>query len=140
MSQRLKLVIAYDGAALAGWQSQLHGHTAQDQLEKALKRITGQAIRVHGAGRTDTGVHALGQCAHIDFTGDRLTPPQLLAALTAVLPPAIRVLPCQRAPNEFHARFSAKGKIYPYRIWNAPVLPPFEYGTTCHSFQPLDLA
>ena len=140
MSQRLKLIIAYDGAPLAGWQSQLHGNTVQDQLEKALKRITGQAIRVHGAGRTDTGVHALGQCAHIDFAGDKLTPPQLLTALNAVLPPAIRVLRCQRAPNDFHARFSAKGKIYRYRIWNAPVLPPLEYGRAWHIVQPLDLA
>jgi tRNA pseudouridine38-40 synthase len=110
MSQRLKLIIAYDGAALAGRQSQLHGNTVQDQLEKALKRITGQAIRVHGAGRTDTGVHALGQCAHIDFAGEKLTPPQLLTALNAVLIPAIRVLRCQRAPGEFFA-FRPKGNI-----------------------------
>src|SRR5213596_3355912 len=59
MSPRLKLTVAYDGAAFAGWQSQAHGNTAQDQLERAVHKISGQRVRVHGAGRTDTGVHAL---------------------------------------------------------------------------------
>ncbi len=65
-SRRLKLIIAYDGAPFAGWQSQSHRNTVQDHLERAFERVTGEAVRVHGAGRTDAGVHALAQCAHVD--------------------------------------------------------------------------
>ena len=137
MPQRLKLLIAYDGGPFAGWQSQLHRNTVQDRIEAALKRITGEAIRVHGAGRTDTGVHAIGQCAHIDLKA--LPPERLMIALNALLPPAIRVLRCQRVPGTFHARFSAKGKIYRYRVWTAPVLSPFEHGRAWHVIQPIDL-
>ena len=66
MSRRLKLIVAYDGAPFAGWQSQSHRNTVQDHLERAFERVTGGAVRVHGAGRTDAGVHALAQCAHVD--------------------------------------------------------------------------
>ena len=66
MARRLKLIIAYDGAPFAGWQSQSHRNTVQDHLERAFERVTGEAVRVHGAGRTDAGVHALAQCAHVD--------------------------------------------------------------------------
>jgi tRNA pseudouridine38-40 synthase len=139
MSQRLKLVIAYDGSLFAGWQSQAHGNTVQDQLEKAFKRLTGAAVRVHGAGRTDTGVHALGQCAHVDVEPSRFTPERWAGALNALLPPPIRILSCRRVAPDFHARFSAKGKVYRYRIWRGRVLPPFEYGRAWHLMQALDL-
>jgi len=139
MSSRLKLTIAYDGAAFAGWQSQAHGHTAQDQLDRALHKISGQRVRVHGAGRTDAGVHALAQCAHADLPNDRLSAARWTEALDALLPPTIRVLRCQYVSNDFHARFSAKGKIYRYRIWLAPVLPPFEYHRVWHISRPIDL-
>ena len=66
MPRRLKLIVAYDGAPFAGWQSQSHRNTVQDHLERAFERVTGGAVRVHGAGRTDAGVHALAQCAHVD--------------------------------------------------------------------------
>ncbi len=138
MARRTKLVIAYDGAPFAGWQSQLHGKTVQDHLEAAVHRITGEAVRVHGAGRTDTGVHALGQCAHFDLATDKFESDALRTALNAVLPPALRVLRCQRVSGHFHARFSAKGKVYRYRIWNGPVLPPFEHGRAWHITSPLD--
>jgi len=139
MSQRLKLVIAYDGTPFAGWQSQSHRNTIQDQLERAFKRINGDSVRVHGAGRTDAGVHALAQCAHVQIPGRKLTPTRWAAALNALLPPAIRVLRCQCVPEDFHARFSAKGKVYRYRIWSAPVLPPLEYGRAWHVITPIDL-
>src|SRR5205814_7318117 len=139
MSSRLKLTVAYDGAAFAGWQSQTHGHTAQDQLNRALHKISGQRVRVHGAGRTDAGVHALAQCAHVDLPDNRLSAARWTTALNALLPPAIRVLRCQYVPKDFHARHSAKGKIYRYRIWSAHLLPPFEYGRAWHVSQPLDL-
>jgi len=140
MAQRMKLVIAYDGAPFAGWQSQLHGNTIQDRLEEALRRITGERPRVQGAGRTDTGVHALGQCAHLDLDTARFTPQQLQMALNAVLPPAIRIMRCQSVAGTFHARFAATAKVYRYRLWNGPVLPPTEFGRAWHISQPLDFA
>src|SRR5438874_2381260 len=138
MTRRLKIIIAYDGAPFAGWQSQSHGNTIQDDLERAFERVAGRPVRVHGAGRTDAGVHALAQCAHADIT-KILLPARWTVALNALLPPAIRVLRCQYVSNNFHARLSAKGKIYRYRIWCAPVLPPFEYRRAWHIPRPLDL-
>ena len=128
---RLKLTLAYDGRPFRGWQSQAGGNTVQDFLESAFQKICGgEGVRVHGAGRTDAGVHALAQCAHADVT--RRTPIDWTAALNAHLPREIRVLKCVRAPAGFHARYSAKGKIYTYRIWNAPVHSPFELGRSWH--------
>ncbi len=139
MRSRLKLIIAYDGTGFAGWQSQSHRNAIQDHVERAFERISGESVRVHGAGRTDAGVHALAQCAHVDLPDNRLSAARWTTALNALLPPAIRVLRCQYVPKDFHARHSAKGKIYRYRIWSAPVLPPFEYGRAWHVSQPLDL-
>src|SRR6266487_833172 len=139
MARRLKLIVAYDGTEFAGWQSQSHGNTIQDHLERAFGRITGTPARVHGAGRTDAGVHALAQCAHVDLSGKPLPPARWVGALNALLPPAIRVLRCGYISNNFHARLSAKGKIYRYRIWSGPVLPPFEYSRAWHVPHPLDL-
>src|SRR5213083_2108791 len=139
MSRRLKLIVAYDGSQFAGWQSQSHRNTIQDHLERAFERIGGKPARVHGAGRTDAGVHALAQCAHIDLPDDRLSAARWTDALNALLPPTIRALRCQYVSNDFHARLSAKGKIYRYRIWWAPVLPPFEYRRAWHIARPLDL-
>jgi len=72
MARRLKLIVAYDGSQFEGWQSQAHRNTVQDCLERAFHKIGGERVRVHGAGRTDAGVHALGQCAHVDLAGNRL--------------------------------------------------------------------
>ena len=138
MAQRLKLIVAYDGAPFAGWQSQSHGNTIQDHLERAFERVVGKPVRVHGAGRTDAGVHALAQCAHADVN-KALAPERWMEALNALLPPTIRVLRCRYVSTDFHARLSAKGKIYRYRIWSAPVLPPFEYRRAWHIPHPLDL-
>jgi len=137
MSPRLKLIVAYDGAPFAGWQSQSHRNTVQDHLERAFGRITGD-VRVHGAGRTDAGVHALAQCAHVDVV-KALPADRWIEALNALLPSAIRVLRCRYVSKDFHARLTAEGKIYLYRIWTAPILPPFEYCRAWHIAQPLDL-
>jgi len=137
MSQRLKLIVAYDGARFAGWQSQSHRNTIQDHLERAFERIGGDRVRVHGAGRTDAGVHALAQCAHVDVEKS-LAAARWTGALNALLPPTIRVLRCRHVSRCFQARHSAKGKVYRYRIWSAPVLPPFEYGRVWHVTGPLD--
>jgi tRNA pseudouridine38-40 synthase len=139
MSQRLKLIVAYDGAPFAGWQSQKHHNTIQDQLECAFRRIGGDDLRVHGAGRTDTGVHALAQCAHVDVPDRRLTAESWRNALNAVLPATIRILRCRYVSSDFHARFSAKGKTYRYRIWTGPVLPPLELNRVWHMPISLDV-
>jgi len=138
MSRRLKLIIAYDGAPFAGWQSQSHRNTVQDHFERAFERVAGGAVRVHGAGRTDAGVHALAQCAHADVL-KFLPADRWIKALNALLPSATRVLRCRYVSQDFHARFSTKGKIYRYRIWTAPILPPFEYRRAWHIAQPLDI-
>jgi tRNA pseudouridine38-40 synthase len=130
--RRLKLILAYDGAGFSGWQSQARGNTIQDRLETAFLRVTGQQIRVHGAGRTDAGVHALAQCAHVDLPPTRLAPAVLVSALNASLPPQIRILRCAFVSPIFHARFSACGKVYRYRIATTVVLSPFELGRAWH--------
>src|SRR5213076_3021193 len=139
MRSRLKLIIAYEGTGFAGWQSQSHRNAIQDHLERAFERISGERVRVHGAGRTDAGVHALAQCAHVDLEKDRLAPVRWTEALNALLPPAIRILRCRYVSQNFHARLCAKGKIYRYRICSASVLPPFEYGRAWHLPHPLEL-
>ena len=139
MPQRLKLTIAYDGPAFAGWQSQKHRKTVQDELERAFEKIGAGKVRVHGAGRTDAGVHALAQCAHVDLPDRRLSSDRWTHALNAVLPRTARVLRCRYVSQNFHARFSATGKLYRYRIWAAPVLPPLELGRAWHIFAPLDV-
>lgn len=143
---RLRLLVAYDGRSFRGWQSQAGGGAVQDFLETALGKLCGGHGRVivHGAGRTDAGVHALGQVAHADvpesvFTrfadGDKWP-----GALNANLPAGVRVLRAVRASGpEWHARFSAVGKVYRYRIWNAPVRFPLEIGRAWHLPGPLDV-
>jgi tRNA pseudouridine38-40 synthase len=132
---RLRLVIAYEGGGFKGWQSQAGGGTVQDHLEAAFATLCGRRVVVHGAGRTDSGVHALGQCAHVDVEREM----DWLTALNGNLPRAIRVLRCSRAAADFHARFAAKGKIYTYRIWNGAILSPFELGRAWHVAGPLDV-
>jgi tRNA pseudouridine38-40 synthase len=138
MPARLKLIIAYNGAGLGGWQSQAHCNTVQDQLESAFHRVTGERLRVHGAGRTDAGVHALAQCAHVDLAERRLSCAQWVRALNANLSPAIRVLQCSYVRSDFHARYSAKAKVYRFRIWSAPILPPLEFERAWHIAASLD--
>jgi tRNA pseudouridine38-40 synthase len=138
MPARLKLIVAYDGAPFSGWQSQRNGKGIQDQIEIAIEQICSEPVRVHGAGRTDAGVHALAQCAHVDLPARRYGAARWRSALNGVLPPAIRIMQCRFVSESFHARFSAKGKIYRYRIWNGEVLPPLENGRVWHVRDPLD--
>ena len=136
--RRLKLIVAYEGSGFSGWQSQARGDTIQDRIEAAFASVLGQKLRVHGAGRTDAGVHALGQCAHLDLPPTRLNPAVLAAAVNASLPPQIRVLHCRFVARTFHARFSSRGKIYRYRLATTPVLSPFELGRAWHLTGALD--
>ena len=133
-TRRLRLLIAYDGWKVQGWQSQAHRDTVQDRMEAAFSVLCGgQRIVVHGSGRTDAGVHARGQVAHADVPSSwRHDPEQTRTALNAHLLPAIRVKLARFVPDSFHARFSARGKIYRYRVWNDAVFDPFEVGRTWH--------
>jgi tRNA pseudouridine38-40 synthase len=138
MPARLKIIVAYDGGPFAGWQSQPNGNGIQDHLENAFEQICSARVRVHGAGRTDAGVHALAQCAHVDLPTRRYDSDRWRAALNGILPPTIRIMRSGFAAQSFHARFSAKGKIYRYRVWNDEVLPPLENGRAWHVRDPLD--
>ena len=138
MAARLKLIVAYDGAPFSGWQSQPNRNGIQDHLEKAFAQICSHPVRVHGAGRTDAGVHALGQCAHVDLPVRRYGPDRWRSALNGILPTAIRIMDCTFVAESFHARFSAKKKIYRYRVWNGEVLPPLENGRAWHVRDPID--
>ncbi len=139
-TQRLRMVVAYDGRAFQGWQSQAHRDTVQDRLESAFAKLGGGLkITVHGSGRTDAGVHARGQVAHADLPATwRHDADQSRAALNAHLPSAIRVWRTRFVPASFHARFSVTGKIYRYRVWNDAVLDPFEVGRAWHFPNDLD--
>lgn len=135
---RLRLTVAYDGSAFSGWQSQAHGRAVQDAIEKAFRSLCPGRTIVHGAGRTDAGVHAIGQCAHADVPDGRLTPQGWLRALNANLPNQARIMDARAVAPGFHARFSARRKIYRYSIWNGPVLPPLEINRAWHVHQDLD--
>jgi tRNA pseudouridine38-40 synthase len=130
---RLKLTLAYDGAGFRGWQSQPGGGAVQDVLQEAMTRLAGgKKVSVQGSGRTDAGVHALGQVAHADVPEERGEPRFWLHALNRVLRPQIRILNCARADKSFHARYSATGKTYEYLLWTAPILPPHRAGRCWH--------
>jgi tRNA pseudouridine38-40 synthase len=120
-----KLTIAYDGTTLVGWQRQASGVSVQGLLEEALEPLAGRPVTVTGAGRTDAGVHALGQVASVAFetTADAMT---VLRAVNARLPPVVRILSCEPAADRFHARFDARSKRYRYRLANTLVQSPFE--------------
>ena len=121
---RLLLEIAYHGAGFHGWQSQAGGNTIQDHLEKAIAALGQQPASIHGSGRTDSGVHAQAQQAHVDVEDGRFTPREWQEALNGHLPRAIRVMGIREVAADFHARFSAIGKIYTYTIWNAAAAHP----------------
>lgn len=136
---RLKLTIAYDGRPYLGWQSQSGGNTVQDHIHEALALVASRPIRLHGAGRTDTGVHALGQVAHFDPPPEiSMNPFNWVPALNTKLPSSIRIMECEEAPPDFHSRFSATGKHYHYDICTDPVLPPLKAGLAWHLPRLLD--
>ncbi len=116
--RRILITVSYDGTAYCGWQRQLNGDTVQAQIERALKKATGEDITITGASRTDAGVHAMGQCAHFD-TDSSIPPEKYPFVLNRFLPRDVRVLEGRGVCADFHARFSAKGKTYTYRIHNA---------------------
>ncbi|NRB73062.1 MAG: tRNA pseudouridine(38-40) synthase TruA [Verrucomicrobiales bacterium] len=131
--RRFRLDIAYDGRPFAGWQSQVGGNTVQDILLSELQSVCPEILTVQGSGRTDAGVCATGQVAHFDVSGDwRMNGGEWQRALNSKLPPAIRVMRCLEVSPEFHARFSAGGKLYRYDIVTGDVLPPLLHGLAWH--------
>ena len=134
----LKLILAYDGTPFVGWQRQARGASIQGLIEDALRPIEGGPVAVHGAGRTDAGVHALGQVASFNLTAS-IEPDRLRRALNTILPFEVRVLDAEEMAGDFHARFSAKGKVYEYRIDNAPIASPFLRRYTWHVTPALDV-
>ncbi len=135
---RYKLTISYDGTCYSGWQVQPKHVTVQQLLQDALKTITGERVVVHGSGRTDQGVHARGQVAHLDLHKP-LPCEKLQKSLNGVLPQDIRILKAQRATASFDARRGAVSKEYRYFIWNADVVPPFLRLYRTHIRTPLDV-
>ena len=138
MARTLKLTLEYDGTDYVGWQRQAVGTSIQGLIEDALAPFEGRPVTVHGAGRTDAGVHALGSGGQrlVEASHDVAT---LQRALNAVLPDDVRVLRVDEAAPDFHARFSATGKTYEYRIVNAPFVSAFVRRYVWHVPQPIDL-
>ncbi len=133
-----KLVLSYDGTDFHGWQRQPQKRTVQGVLEEALAKVGGKHIPIHGAGRTDAGVHALAQVA--SFKADlRLQPESLRKAFNALIPDDVRVIDVGLAKEDFHARRSAKSKIYRYRVYHSRDVSPFDVRYVLYWPYPLDL-
>ena len=135
---RWYLQIEYDGRNYVGWQRQDNGPSIQQSLEEAIENFSSESIRVQGAGRTDAGVHALGQAAHFDLQKD-FSADTVRDAINAHLrPKLISVLVARKVSDKFHARFSAIERSYLYRILNRRPPPTLEYGSVWHVQRPLD--
>ncbi len=124
MTLNYKLLLQYDGTDFHGWQIQEGLRTVQGELASALALIDGRNVNVHGSGRTDAGVHAEGQVASVEIQRE-ITPQKLRSAINGNVGKDVRVLEAEVVPNDFHARYSALGKTYVYRIVNGPVISPF---------------
>jgi len=135
---RIAIGISYDGSPYEGWQSQPSGRTVQDQLERALAQIAGEPVRIAGAGRTDTGVHAVAQVAHFDTESIR-PESAWVRGVNAHLPDEISVQWAMPVPDEFHARFSAFERSYRYVLYNHPVRPGIASRHAAWFHRPLDV-
>lgn len=135
---RYRLIVEYDGGPFVGWQIQGNGASIAGALESGFLKLTGETVRVYGAGRTDAGVHALGQCAHVDLS--KAWPlHKLRDGLNAHLRPLpVAVLSAEEAPADFHARFSAKSRHYLYRIVNRRAALALDRGRAWLVPSPLD--
>ncbi len=135
-----RLTLEYDGTEFRGWQVQGGGErTVQGVVEEAIGRVTGEVVRIHGAGRTDAGVHAEGQVASVALV-TRLAAAELRSALNANLPDDLAIIDAVKVDDGFHARFSARGKCYCYRVWNGDTRSPLRARRTHTEPRTLDLA
>jgi len=136
---RFRITVSYDGTDFVGWQRQAAGVSIQGLLEDALAELDEAAVSVLGAGRTDAGVHALGQVAA--FTLTRVIAADVVVrALNVRLPLSVRVLEAEEVATDFHPQFAATSKAYRYRIWNSDIVSPFERQYVWHVFGALDVA
>lgn len=142
---KIRLLLAYDGTPFHGWQSQRGGGTVQDILEEAVGGIVGGRVILHASGRTDSGVHALGQTVHFELTPEQVAgitglkeTARWVPALNSLLPPRLRVLKASKAGKAFHARYTTTGKIYRYELWTGNVLPPLLVDRVWHLFRAPD--
>lgn len=133
----IRMVLAYDGTRFVGWQKQRNGLSVQEVLEQALAALTGEVIVAHASGRTDAGVHALGQVVSF-LTHSTLSLHAFVHGTNAHLPADVVVHHAEEVDAAFHARFSARGKQYQYQIWNAPTLAPLHRFTHWHLRNSLD--
>ena len=134
--RNIKLTFSFDGSSYSGWQRQKNAPTIQEEIEKRLSRICNTAITLHGAGRTDAGVHALAMVAHFE-TDSKIESEQLHRSLNSMLPPAIRITAVKEMDSNFHARFSTVAKTYIYKIDTSPIQSPFNRLYSLHVPQEL---
>lgn len=134
----VRLLLEYDGSSFCGWQFQPSQRSVQGVLQSALLRVTGEITAVHGSGRTDAGVHALGQVASF-VTEAGIPPDRFKPAINRLLPPDVRVLSSAQVPDDFHARYSALSKTYMYKVVQADVTPPLMRDRAWAVRQSLDL-
>ena len=139
MMRRILITIEYDGGPFHGWQRQLNGLTVQQVLEEATHQLTGQKTLVQAAGRTDAGVHASGQAAHLDVP-EKFDAERVMAALNALVgQQPVSVIAAREVPADFHARFSATGRRYLYRILSRRQPPALDLGRVWHHKTALDI-
>jgi tRNA pseudouridine38-40 synthase len=137
--RNLKLLLAYDGTDFSGWQRQRDRRTVQQVLEEAIGELTGTLPSTNASGRTDAGVHALGQVVHF-FTASEYAPEVFVKALNAMLPADIRIKGAWDVPQSFHSTFDARTKLYRYVIDNGPIADPFQLRYADHVYHPLDIS
>jgi tRNA pseudouridine38-40 synthase len=135
---RYRLTIEYDGGPFKGWQAQANGPSVQAALETAILAFSGERVRLTAAGRTDAGVHATGQVAHVDLLRDWPERTVMEAVNARLVPAPVAVLAAERVEEAFNARFSAVGRRYLYRILNRPGPPALHKGRVWHLRRPLD--
>lgn len=135
--KNIKIVVEYDGTDYHGWQCQANLPTVQETIEDAIKQITKEKVKITGSGRTDAGVHAMGQVASF-LTGTQMDSETLRKALNSTLPRDISIIETQEVPDDFHAQFSSRSKIYEYRIFNRPHPPALQRNRVWHIPEKLD--
>jgi tRNA pseudouridine38-40 synthase len=136
---RYRLTIEYDGGPYRGFQAQANQPTVQGAIEAAIHALCGEALRLQAAGRTDAGVHALGQVIHVDLEKDRPASVVMKAINAHLVPQPIAVIDCEIADRAFHARFSALGRRYLYKVLNRPGPPALDRGRLWHIRRPLSI-
>ncbi|WP_041671525.1 tRNA pseudouridine(38-40) synthase TruA [Acetobacterium woodii] len=135
--RNIKLIISYRGTHYCGWQIQPNGVTIQAKIIQGIRELTGETVNLNGSGRTDAGVHAVGQCANF-HTSSTIPADKFFRALNTRLPADIRVISSEECDLAFHSRFNAKGKSYVYKIYENPVASPFVFDLAFHVQRKLD--